>query len=73
MNKEQQELVDDAYKNYCKYFENLDPMEKLSSGTILIGSLEPYIPFTKEEFIDRIKNYPEFSKKWGYNISHPMC
>jgi thymidylate synthase len=55
----------DAYKRYVKHFENLDPMEKLSSGTILIGSLEPYIPFTKEEFIDRIKNYPEFAKRWG--------
>jgi hypothetical protein len=31
----------------------------------MIGSMKPFIPFTKEEFIERIKNYDEFNKKWG--------
>jgi thymidylate synthase len=55
----------DAYKNYLKHFDEIDPIEKMSSGSIMIGATKPYIPFTQEEFIDRIKNYDEFAKKWG--------
>ena len=55
----------DAYKNYLKHFDEIDPIEKMSSGSIMIGATKPYIPFTQEEFIDRIKNYDEFAKTWG--------
>ena len=55
----------DAYKNYLKHFDEIDPIEKMSSGSIMIGASKPYIPFTQEEFIDRIKNYDNFAKKWG--------
>jgi thymidylate synthase len=55
----------DAYKNYLKHFDEIDPIEKMSSGSIMIGATKPYIPFTQEEFIDRIKNYDWFAKKWG--------
>ena len=55
----------DAYKNYLKHFDDIDPIEKMSSGSIMIGASKPYIPFTQEEFIDRIKNYDNFAKKWG--------
>lgn len=54
----------DAYINYVKQFDELDPIEKLSAGSIFIGGTNPYIPFTQEEFIDRIKNLEWFSKKW---------
>jgi hypothetical protein len=54
----------DAYKTYLGQFDELDPMEKLSAGSIFIGSMNPYVSFTQEEFIDRIKNYKWFSKKW---------
>ena len=55
----------DLYDNYLKHFDEIDPIEKMSSGSIMIGSMKPFIPFTKEEFIERIKNYDEFNKKWG--------
>jgi thymidylate synthase len=37
----------------------------MSSGSIMIGASKPYIPFTQEEFINRIKTNDEFAKKWG--------
>jgi hypothetical protein len=54
----------DAYKTYLGQFDELDPIEKLSAGSIFIGAMKPFIPFTQEEFIDRIKNHEWFSKKW---------
>ena len=44
----------DAYKNYLKHFDEIDPIEKMSSGSIMIGASKPYIPFTQEEFINKI-------------------
>ena len=55
----------DAYKNYLKHFDEIDPIEKMSSGSIMIGASKPYIPFTQEEFINKIKTDDEFAKKWG--------
>jgi thymidylate synthase len=55
----------DAYKNYLKHFDELDPMESLYSGSIMIGASKPFIPFTQEEFINKIKTDDEFAKKWG--------
>ena len=59
------DVYGDLYENYLKHFDEIDPIEKMSSGSIMIGSMKPFIPFTKEEFIERIKNYDEFNKKWG--------
>jgi len=55
----------DAYKNYLKHYDNLDPMELLAFGSIMIGASKPFIPFTLEEFINKIKTDDEFAKKWG--------
>jgi hypothetical protein len=57
MNKEQQELVDEVYKNY---------FIKKSSETGPFG-IAGIIP-TKEEFIYDCKTDPEFSEKWGLKI-----
>ncbi len=57
MNKEQQELVGDAYKNY---------FIKKSSETGPFG-IAGIIP-TKEEFINKIKTDTKFSEKWGLKI-----
>ncbi len=46
----------DAYKNYCKWFEEQSELEKAYDGAILP---------TKEEFINRIKTDNDFAKKWG--------
>ncbi len=57
MNKEQQELLNEAYKNY---------FIKKSSETGPFG-IAGIIP-TKEEFIYDCKTDPEFSEKWGLTI-----
>ena len=46
----------DAYKNYCKSFENQSLIEQYSFDTA---------PMTKEMFISKIKNDDVFAKKWG--------
>jgi hypothetical protein len=57
MNKEQQELLNEAYKNY---------FIKKSSETGPFGIAG--IISTKEEFIYDCKTDPEFSEKWGLKI-----
>jgi hypothetical protein len=57
MNKEQQELLDESYKDY---------FIKKSSETGPFG-VTGIIP-TKDEFINNCKNNPEFSEKWGLKI-----
>jgi len=57
--------IGDSYKNYLKHFDEIDPIEKMSSGSIMIGATKPYIPFTQEEFINKIKTDDVFAKKWG--------
>ena len=64
MNKEQQELLDEAYKNYCKHFMD-EYLEKNELGEFYRNSLRPY-PI--EEFINKIKTDVEFSKTWGLEI-----
>jgi hypothetical protein len=60
MNKEQQELLGEAYKNYCKEYEN---------GTHLIGTgLLWMAKETKGTFVYRSKTDPEFSEEWGLKI-----
>ena len=59
MNKEQQELLDEAYKNYSMSYKDghefyEDEMIKRS--------------YTQEEFIDKCKTDTEFSEKWGLQI-----
>jgi hypothetical protein len=57
MNEEQQELLDESYKDY---------FIKKSSETGPFG-VAGIIP-TKDEFINNCKTNTEFSKKWGLKI-----
>ena len=60
MNKEPQLLIDEAYENYCKEYEN---------GTHLIGTgLLWMVKETKDTFVYRSKTDTEFSEKWGLTI-----
>jgi hypothetical protein len=60
MNKEQQELLDEAYENYCKEYEN---------GTHLIGTgLLWMAKETKDTFVYRSKADTKFSEKWELTI-----
>ena len=55
MNKEQQELLDEAYKNYCT---------QLVKDSFLLSRNR--LPL--DVFINKCKTDPEFSERWGLNI-----
>ena len=73
MNNKQQELLDEAYKNYCttligsitfsergKHFK--------SNGLEFNSGYPNYVHYSKEEFINKCKTDPEFSERWGLKI-----
>jgi hypothetical protein len=66
MNKEQQELLDEAYENYLKggHIKWLNQMEVNTPD----GKMNIPIPYTQEEFIEKCKTDTEFSEKWGLKI-----
>jgi hypothetical protein len=66
MNKEQQELLDEAYENYLKggHIKWLNQMEVNTPD----GKMNIPIPYTQEEFINKCKTDSEFSQRWGLKI-----
>ena len=72
MNKEQQELLDEAYGNYNKEIIRQREIQKeqvtrlRSQGKLVKLILIELL--TKEEFINKCKTNPEFSEKWGLTI-----
>jgi hypothetical protein len=62
MNKEQQELLGDAYKNYliedAKILPNMSKEKMTELGYRL----------TQEEFINKCKTDSEFSERWGLKV-----
>ena len=58
MNKEQQELLDEAYENFEKWYNEHSGKEDYTGY---------YVP-NKEEFIRLIKTDTEFSERWGLKI-----
>ena len=65
MNKEQQELVGEAYENYFNVFEK----EWIKQYDPILGDFNHEgRPITKEEFINKCKTDTEFSEKWGLKI-----
>jgi len=63
MNKEQQELLGDCYKNYLKKYE-----PSKTPGIVNYSDPLQYRPFTQEEFINKCKTNTEFSEEWGLKI-----
>jgi hypothetical protein len=66
MNKEQQELLDEAYNRYRatiikEFYEDTKELRKWAT-------VEGPGGHTKEEFINKCKTDSEFSEKWGLNI-----
>jgi len=58
----------DAYKNYCKNFENIvgDEFKNLGiENSINLDWVKSTPPLTQEEFINQIKTDDEFAKQWG--------
>jgi hypothetical protein len=74
MNKEQQELLDEAFNQFSKYkMENFDD----TRWDVIIemntsDNTKPYFvtgrPLIKEEFINKCKTDTEFSERWGLKI-----
>jgi hypothetical protein len=80
MNKEQQELLDEAYKNYTKYplatirdhrtnilYQNRDKGWCVLNGRSMV-SPHPTRHLTQQEFINKCKTDTEFSERWGLKI-----
>jgi hypothetical protein len=75
MNKEEQELVNEAYKNYRSKSKDIDLPENLYNKLIDDLNKDAMFPIdnpnrmlTKEEFINKCKNDKDFSEKWGLKI-----
>jgi len=64
MNKEQQELLDEGYKNYLN--KCLDK-KWMKENVFFDGSSNHHL-YLQEEFINKCKTDPEFSQKWGLKI-----
>ena len=60
MNKEQQELLDEAYKAFEKWYNEHSGKEDYTG----------YFVPDKEEFIRLIKTDDLFSEKWGHPIKN---
>jgi hypothetical protein len=80
MNKEQQELLDEAYETYTNYplatiqdhhtnilYQNLYKGWCIRIGRSIV-SPHPTRHLTKEEFINKCKTDQEFSERWGLKI-----
>jgi hypothetical protein len=81
MNNEQQELLNEVYKNYVKSFFKGKLKENYEGGGYdfddyyysiidvqnLLGWPQDG-PISQEEFINKCKTDPEFSEKWGLQI-----
>jgi hypothetical protein len=74
MNKEQQELLDEAFNQFSKYkMENFDDTRwDVIIEMNISDNTKPYFvtgrPLIKEEFINKCKTDSEFSQKWGLKI-----
>jgi hypothetical protein len=62
MSKEQQEILDEVYENYCKSYPNVEKTFQYEGSTIDVRKM------TKEEFINKCKTDSEFSERWGLKI-----
>ena len=63
MNKEQKELLDEAYKNYEKNAVVGDVVD-----SHYVPATDKWNLYIKEEFIGKIKIDDRFAKKWGLKI-----
>jgi hypothetical protein len=72
MNKEQQELLDEAYENYLQHYDDEynEEQKKIQKNPLHWMEMEytNIRPYPKQMFIDKCKTDPEFSEKWGLKI-----
>jgi hypothetical protein len=81
MSNEQQQIIDKVYNNYLDKAKNYTTEDlfynKLSGvGDVIEGILSAhtrdFIPYSQEEFINKIKTDDEFAKKWGLNYNKTL-
>ena len=72
MNKEQQELLDEAYENYLQHYDDEynEEQKKIQKYPLHWMEMEytNIRPYPKEMFINKCKTDTEFSEKWGLMI-----
>jgi hypothetical protein len=68
MNSEQQELVDEAYENYFGNFYKLPNNKKWMKEVFYSDGNSILLVYLREEFNNKCKTDPEFSKMWGLTI-----
>jgi hypothetical protein len=73
MNNEQQDLLNEAYENYCTtLIGSINFSERgkhfKSNGLEFNSGYPNYVHYAQEEFINKCKTNPEFSEKWGLKI-----
>ena len=66
MNKEQLELLDEAYEIYLNGGD-IKWLKQVEINTPL-GKMNIPVPYSKEEFINKIKTDNDFSEKWSVKI-----
>jgi hypothetical protein len=64
MYNEQQELLNEAYKNYLKHNDEVSNYWIKKNPEIE----SRWKPYSQEEFINKIKTDDEFSERWGLKI-----
>jgi hypothetical protein len=67
MNKEQQELLDEAYEHYKSIILEKEIKKSAFELTVQSMSGKTFI-LPQKEFINKCKTDSEFSKKWGLRI-----
>ena len=65
-NEKMNQMIDEAYENYLKGGDI--KWLKQEEVDTPIGKMNIPTPYTKEEFINKIKTDSEFSEKWGLKI-----
>ena len=68
MNKEQQELLDEAYDNYFGNFYKLPNKFKWMKEVFYSDGNYIHHVYLREEFINKCKTDTEFSEKWELTI-----
>jgi len=68
MNKEQEELVGEAYDNYFGNFYKLPNNKKWMKEVFYSDGNSILHVYLREEFNNKCKTDPEFSEKWGITI-----
>ena len=63
LDKQYTDLLNDAYMNYLKQYEKGNRV-----GIVNYSDPLQYIPYSNEEFINKIKTDDEFAKKWGFQV-----